>query len=158
AMQLNEPPHRNNFAALCSGVFRDQGYLAVVVDKTTAREPLMGYALAKLHQVEVAVVDALIRQGLVETHHHWLILRADRPDQNTRAACESPGLHILQGIGPDGSPWQSTIGNFGRVQDHACVQCDQLLSGGEYGINVDLLDPGMFSDQLTEPYNELFEC
>ena len=39
-----------------------QGHLAVVVDEADPRQPLVGDAPAQLHRVEVAQVDAALRQ------------------------------------------------------------------------------------------------
>ena len=53
-------------AGPASSVFCDQRDLAVVVDEADPRQPLVRGALAQLHRVEVAQVDAALGERLVE--------------------------------------------------------------------------------------------
>src|SRR5215204_3634953 len=80
--------HDLTFPRLWSGVFGDQRHLAVVVYKADARQALVGRALVEVHHVEVAHVDALFREGLVEANHERLVFGPDRPYRRGRSVAQ----------------------------------------------------------------------
>ena len=71
----------------CSPVSRvlvvgHQRHLAVVVDEADPGQPLVGDAPAQLQGLEVAQVDGVLGQLLVEPHHQRLVLGPDRADRD----------------------------------------------------------------------------
>src|SRR5215210_2025404 len=61
--------HDLTLSRLGIGVFGDERHLAVVVYKADACQALVGCALVEFHNVKVAHIDALFREGLVELYH-----------------------------------------------------------------------------------------
>src|SRR5829696_3794337 len=80
--------HDLAFSGLWIGVFGDQRHLALVVYKADARQALVGRTLVELHHVEVAHVDALFREGLVEANHVRLVFGPDRPYRRGRSVAQ----------------------------------------------------------------------
>src|SRR5215217_6515505 len=98
--------HDLTFPGLWIGVLGDQRHLAVVVYEADARQALVGRALVEVHHVEVAHVDALFREGLVEAHHQGLVFGTDRAYRHGRAVAQLFVKDVLLRVRTDRGSWE----------------------------------------------------
>ena len=118
----------------------------------------MGYALAQLHRVQVAQIDAAVRQRLVELHHHRLVFGTDGTDDHGRAVLKLPFRVVLGRIGTDGRLRQLLHRRFRRRASTTRASSARMPSRRrEQRVDVDLLDPGLLDHKLAEPDHQLFE-
>ena len=74
-----------------------------------------------------------------------------------RAVLHLPAGGVLGRVGPDGQLGQLVLGRLRVVQDDAGVERDQVVAGGKQRVDVDLLDPALFGDELAEADHELLQ-
>src|SRR5918997_515789 len=141
--------HDLTFPRLWIGVFGDQRHLTVVVYKADARQALVGGALVEVHHVEVAHVDALFREGLVEAHHQGFVLRPDRAYRHGRAVAQHSVGDVLFRVRTDRGSWKVFVLGLGVVQNDAGVECYEALRRGQERVDVELFDPGLLDDELA---------
>ena len=65
--------------------FGDERDFAVVIVEADAREPFVRDALVQFDLAEIAVIDAFLRERLVEFDQQRLVLRLDGADDDGRA-------------------------------------------------------------------------
>src|SRR5690606_28301777 len=82
----------------------DERHLPVVVDEADAGQALVRRPLVELQIAEVARVDRLVGERLVEADHERLILGPDGTDRQLLAARRRPAADVLRRVGPDGRP------------------------------------------------------
>src|SRR5215212_5559171 len=87
------------------GPFGDERHLAVVVDKADARQALVCRALVEVHHVEVAHVDALFGEGLVEPHHKGFVFGPYRAYRHGSAVAQLFVGDVLLGVRADRGSW-----------------------------------------------------
>ena len=142
--------HDLSFPGLWVGLLGDQRHLAVVVYKADARQALVGRTLVEVHHVEVAHVDALFREGLVEAHHQGFVFRPDRAYRHWCAVAQ-----LLRGrrtvSGKDGSRF---VGGLLRFVSGSCrtIRASRAIrrSGrGQKRVDVEFFDPGLLDDELA---------
>src|SRR5215208_2876695 len=141
--------HDLTFPRLCIGVFGDQRHLAVVVYKADACQAFVGRALVEVHHVEVAHVDALFREGLVEAHHQGLVFGPDRAYRHGRAVVQLFVGDVLFRVRTDGGSWEVFVLRLRVVQNDTGVEGYQALRRGQERVDVELFDPGLLDDELA---------
>ena len=160
AARLSRPTARISWSPVSGSLeLGHQGHLAVVVDEADPRQPLVGDALAQLHGLEVAQVDA--RSESVSWNRTISGSSSGRIGRIVTAVAVLrcvQGDDVLGRIGADGRA--AAAGprvDLRAVQDHAGVERDQPLRRGEQRVDVDLLDPALLDDQLAEADQELLQ-
>src|SRR5829696_8583576 len=141
--------HDLTFPRLWIGVFGDQSHLAVVVYKADACQALVGCALGEVHHVEVAHIDALFREGLVESHHQGLVFGPDRAYRHGRAVAQHFVGDVLFRVRTDRGSWEVFVLRFRVVQNDTGVEGYQALWRGQERVDVELFDPGLLDDELA---------
>src|SRR5215208_1998354 len=141
--------HDLTFPRLCIGVFGDQRHLAVVVYKADACQAFVGRALVEVHHVEVAHVDTLFREGLVEAHHQGLVFGPDRAYRHGRAVVQLFVGDVLFRVRTDGGSWEVFVLRLRVVQNDTGVEGYQALRRGQERVDVELFDPGLLDDELA---------
>ena len=166
-MQLANAADSQNFPFF-TGIapLRHQGHFPIVVNEANPRKALVANPLAQFQGVEIAQINRLFRQTLVETHQRRFILRANGANIDRCAVAQGPGGRVLNRIRADGRPGQRCR-IHGRVQHHPRIQGNQRTGGsgghglaslaGEEGIDVNFLNPGLFHHQLAETHQELLQ-
>ena len=137
------------FPGLWVGLLGDQRHLAVVVYKADARQALVGRTLVEVHHVEVAHVDALFGEGLVEAHHQGLVLGPDRAYRHWRAVAQLFVGDVLLRVRTDRRSWEVLFLRLGVVQNDTGVEGYQALGRGQERVDVELFDPGLLDDELA---------
>ena len=127
-------------------MFGDQGHLAVVVNEADARQPLVRDTLREAERVEVAKIDALLRQPFVKFHHQRLVFRANRTERHTQAVARFHRKDVIRGIGADGE----TLGGgaLGPGDLNPGIQRDHTVGIGEQWIDIELCDLGKVDRDL----------
>src|SRR5215204_791056 len=141
--------HDLTFPGLWIGSLGAQRHLTVVVNKADARQALVGRALVEVHHVEVAHVDALFREGLVEAHHQGLIFGTDRAYRHGRAVAQHFLGDILFRVRTDRGSWELFVLHLRVVQNDTGVEGYQALRRGQERVDVELFDPGLLDDELA---------
>src|SRR5918994_1466172 len=141
--------HDLTFPGLWIGSLGDQRHLTVVVYKADARQALVGGALVEVHHVEVAHVDALFREGLVEAHHQGLVFGSDRAYRHGRAVAQLFVGDVLFWVRTDRGSWEVFVLRFRVVQNDTGVEGYQALWRGQERVDVELPDPGLLDDELA---------
>src|SRR5918995_1759092 len=141
--------HDLTFPRLWVGVFGDQRHLAVVIYKADARQALVGGALVEVHHVEVAHVDALFREGLVEAHHQGFVFGSDRAYRHGRAVAQPFVGDVLFRVRTDRGSWEVFFLRLRVVQNYAGVEGYQALRRGQERVDVELSYPGLLDDELA---------
>src|SRR5918994_1188080 len=150
--------HDLTFPCLWIGVFGDQRHLAVVVYKADACQALVGRALGEVHHVEVAHIDALFREGLVESHHQGLVFGSDRAYRHRRAVAQLFVGDVLFRVRTDRGSWEIFVLRLGVVQNDTGVEGYQALRRGQERVDVELLDPGLLDDELAGANEQPLQC
>src|SRR5918995_1654106 len=141
--------HNLTFPGFWIGVLGDKRHLTVVVYKADARQALVGRALVEVHHVEVAHVDALFREGLVEAHHQGLVFGTDRAYRHGRAVAQLFVKDVLLRVRTDRGSWEVFFLRLRVVQNDTGVEGYQALRRGQERVYVELLDPGLLDDELA---------
>src|SRR5215203_780867 len=145
------------FSRIGVGVLGDQGQLAVIVYIADAGQALVGRALGEVHHVKVAHVDALFGERLVELHHQGLVFGPDRAYRHRGAVAQLFVGDVLCGIGAYRRARQVLLARVGIVQNYAGVEGRQAPGRGEERVDVELLDPGLFHDELAHAHEQLLQ-
>ena len=111
-------------------------------------------ALGQVHHVEVAHVDALLGERLVELHHQGLVLGPDRAYRHGRAVAQLFVGDVLRGVGTDRRARKVLFARLRVVQNHAGVEGYEALGRGEERVDVQLFDPGLLDDELANAHEQ----
>ena len=157
--QLGEARHRRYLIAGNRRVLavRDQGDLAVGVDKTDSRQALVLNPATEAQRMEVPHVDAVLGEVPMEAHHGRFVLRADGTDAEGGAVLRLEGESVLDGIRANGERRQCVVRSGPRMKDHASVQSDDALGRHQKRVNVNLVDSRLLDDHLAEAHQRLFQ-
>src|SRR5450756_1596356 len=137
--------------------FGHQRDFTVIIVETDARQAFMCDALFQVQRLEVAVVNALLGQRLMEFDHQRLILGPDRADGHRCLVLQFPRSDILHWIRTDGRAREFVFRRLQIVQYDAGIEREDAFGGDEQGIDVDLGDPRLLDDELAEADHQLFE-
>jgi hypothetical protein len=109
----------------------------------------VGRALVEVHHVEVAHVDALFREGLVESHHQGLVFGPDRAYSHGRAVAQLFVGDVLFRVRTDRGSWEVFVLRFRVVQNDTGVEGYEALRRGQERVDVEFFDPGLLDDELA---------
>src|SRR5688572_7488965 len=70
---------------------------------------------------------------------------------------ESPVTDIFSGVRPNCQPGEQIRFGVRRVEDDTTIQPDDPARRSEEWVDLNLLDPGLLSDELTKTNQDLFE-
>ena len=105
---------------------------------------------------EVTKINAAIGKRFVKLDHERLVLRPNRTNGDSLIVDLSLAK-VLDGIWPDCRSWQIRVRHARIVQNNSRIERDDLFGRNDKRIDVDLLDPALFDDQLAEAHKKFFE-
>src|SRR5438477_9631953 len=88
--------------------------------------------------------------------HERLVFGADRTNGHFNAA-DFSRRHVIGRVWPDWPSWKLRFAYLRIVQNHACIQRDDLFRRNEKGIDVDFLNPALLDYQLAEAHQQFFK-
>ena len=145
------------FAGLRILAVDHQRHRPVVVDEAESRQALVRHPLAQVQHVEVAEIDAPLREGRVELDEQRFIFRSNRSDRHLGSVLHGPGRDVLHGVRTNRQLRQLALRSRRVVQDDPRVERNQPLGRRDQRVDVDLLDPALFHHEIAEPDQQLLQ-
>src|SRR5271157_1268558 len=93
----------------------------------------------------------------MEFHHQRLVLRADRSNGQRSSVARLPLGDILLWVRTNREPWQLVFAKLRTVQYNSRIQGQDLSVRRHKRVNINLLDPSLFSYQQAEMDEQSFE-
>ena len=85
------------------------------------------------------------------------VLGPDRPDDDRRPRLVADLADVGVRVGADRESWQLALRDGRRMEDDPGVEGDDSLRRGEERVDIDLRDPRLLGDELTEADEERSE-